>query len=305
MCRPILRPTTKPSTFSVVPQPLLDASPLNDSKTGAWLVLDLSNDGTFALPSPLQAGLYSDLNPRDRWVRQWIDRVAWFFTKRFTLRCSIGAHLALDVEMQLLAPEEVLSRGGVEWKAELVDKEKVVQGGGKGETMTLPNHAVVQSVVPRQTAEIKPKRRDTVVFRHESQQEPAEILASDTINLERDAESAPRFPCPKIYLHLVVREAGVPIPPASELATMHSVSGALFRMAEWVFGSLTSTSAREEARKTAPIHITLERLYIGAVPATALTMTLPMALMLLLGWLGIKPVLNSLLPKVQKAGKDE
>lgn len=278
------------------------------------MVLDLSSGGTFALPTPMQAGLYADLNPRDRFVREWIDRVAWFLSKRFTVRASIGAHLALEVRMELVGPEEVLRLGGVEWKARLVETVRVEEGGGGGGMVhtkagaeeALPNHVVVQSVVPRQTAAVKEEKgQDTVVFKQESKEEPAEILASDTINLERDAESAPKFPCPKVFLHLVVREAGVPIPPRKDLADEESAWAALFRLAEWLFGWLASASGGEQRGGTAPIHITLERLYVGAVPGTALTMALPMAAMLLLGWLGVRPVLDALLPRPEKEGKEE
>ncbi|CBQ70108.1 related to flavin-containing monooxygenase [Sporisorium reilianum SRZ2] len=301
---PALRPTTTPSIFSVVPDPY--TAPLNDTKKGAWLVLDLSNGGSFTLPAPRQAKLYAELNPRDRWIRQQIDSVAWFFTKRFTLRSSIAAHLALDVQMQLMGPEEVLQRGGVEWKAELVETQHVVEGKkGMQTTAGLPNHVVVSSVVPRETGAPAKRKDDTVVFKQSESSEPVEILASDTISVNPDdAESAPHFPCPKVFLHLVVHETGVPIPPAADLSLSESAFAPLFRLAEAVFGRLASVDV-ERVDRSAPIHLTLERLYVGGVPATALSMALPMVAMLLLGWFGVRPLLDGLLPTAGKGGKDE
>lgn len=310
----MLRPTTSPSIFSVVPDALYDsANQLNDSKTGAWLVLDLSDGGLFTLPVPRQASLYSELNPRDRWVRHRIDSLAWFLTKRFTIRASVSAHLALDVRMQLLGPEEVLQRGGVEWKAELVETKQIVDERNTASmTQTrasLPNHVVVSSVVPRETgAPSNPgKTEDTVVFSQpQDSVEPAEILASDTINVNPDAGSAPHFPCPKLFLHLVVEETGVPIPPATDLSQSSSAFAPWFQLAETVFGLLASVDeGYERDVATAPIHLTLERLYVGGVPATALSMALPMLVMLLLGWFGVRPLLDDLLPTQGKGGKDE
>lgn len=310
---PVLSPTTSPSIFSAVPDPLsdfLNLDQLNDSKKGAWLVLDLSNGGSFSLPAPRQASLYAELNPRDRWIRQRIDSLAWSFTKRFTVRSSISAHLALDVRMQLLGPEEVLQRGGVEWKAELVETKQVVDEGNSATAtqtkVTLPNHAVVSSVVPRETGSpsSKVKQDGTVVFSQSDSTEPAEILASDTININSDASTAPHFPCPKLYLHLVVQETGIPIPPAVDLLQSTLAFAPMFRFAETVFGRLASGEKEREAR-SAPIHLTLERLYLGGVPATALSMTPPMLVMLMLGWFGVRPVLDGLLPRAGKGGKDE
>lgn len=268
--------------------------------------------------------MYALLNPRDRWIRQTIDSVAWFFTKRFTVRSSISAHFALDVGMELLGPEEVLQRGGVEWKAELADTQLVEneQTNAAMATKTpIPNHAVVSSVVPRQTAQAAAdganaasslKQEDAVVFSQTQDSAlPAEILASDTIKMNKDPASAPHFPCTKLYLHLVAQQVGVPIPPPTDLSVSASKSGPLFQVAEKVFGALTSASPNQSrgklgARESVPIHITLERLYLGGIPATALSMALPMLLMLVVGWLGIRPMLESMLAKREtKHGKQE
>lgn len=267
-------------------------------------MLDLAN-ASFTLPSPRQAALYTDLNPRDRWVRQTIDSVAWYFAKRFTLRASVAAHLALDVDLQVVGPEEVLRLGGVEWRAELVETAQVAQE--MGAKTGVPNHAVVASVVPRETG-LPSKGGERVVFEQPERREvPAEILANDTIRMSDDPADVPRFPCPKLYLHLVVRETGVPIPPA-DVTREVSAFKRLFWLAETVFGSLASeaeTREKAESVRTAPIHLTLERLYLGAVPATALSMALPMAMMLVVGWWGVRPLLDEMLPKMDKAGKDE
>lgn len=303
--RPVLRPSTKPSLFSIHPEPLsFHPANVSDSKRGAWLVLDLANAGTFTLPSPREASIYTDLNPRDRLIRQSVDNLAWSLTKRFTVRTSISAHLAVDVELDVMGPEEVLKAGGVEWKAELVETAPVVEEQ-RGEVRTgVPNHAVISSVVPRETATPGGEESEKVVFKQtDTAALPAEILASETIAMTNDEATAPRFPCSKLYLHLVVREAGVPIPPASGRRS------GLFGLAEWIFAPLGSKEAQGQGqaeKATAPIHITLERLYLGAIPATALTMAGPMVVMLLLGWFGVRPWLESLLPTaLDKGGKAE
>lgn len=223
------------------------------------------------------------------------------------------------MDLELLGPEEVLSRGGVEWKAELVEA-KAVQNEEVGKVVRtqegVPNHAVISSVVPRQTATPSQGREqgvvgDTVVFSQSSSATvPAEILASDTINLNKDPTSAPLFPCPKIYLHVVVRKTGVPIPPpaTSHLSQAEGVRGALFWLAERVFGPLAAAAVEDEEGETgesAPIHITLERLLFGGVPATAVSLALAMVGLLLLGWFGVRPLLDAMLPQTQKLGKED
>ena len=63
MIRPVIRPSTTPSLFTIS----------SNNTTSFWLVLDLSNGGTFTLPKPRHVALYEELNPRDRWVRGKID----------------------------------------------------------------------------------------------------------------------------------------------------------------------------------------------------------------------------------------
>lgn len=312
VCRPIIRPSSKPSIFSIVP---LSSS---HNTTGAWVVLDLSNNSTFTLPSPRSASIYSELNPRDRYIRQTIDSIAWFFSKRFTVRSSIAANLALDVGMEIMDAEEVLRWGGVEWKAELVDSQPLtVRGEGQSRT-GVPNHAVVTSIVPRETA-VKAiglkKEQERVVFNKDENDKPAEILASETIAYNKDETTAPRFPCPKLYLRLSVRESGIPIPCPPSLARMETRAGAVYRVVEWIFGPLATShgETREEegeeeggVRGTAPIHITLERLYFGVIPAVVIGgMGWLLILAVGVGWWGVRPILQAALPKVDKKEKEK
>ncbi|KAJ9476067.1 Flavin-binding monooxygenase-like [Pseudozyma hubeiensis] len=297
---PVLRPSTTPSIFSIVPTSHSDStSPLDDSKTGAWLVLDISNNGTFTLPTPREARLYTDLNPRDRWIRQSINSFAWMVSKRFTVRSSVAANLALEVELEVMGAEEVLGKGGVEWKAELVETE-VVKDDGK-RTMEVPNYGMVSSVVPTETS-CKKRREDRVVFSQSARETPAEVLASDTIDWNKDAEGAVRFPCAKLYLHLVVRSTGVAIPPAKGING--SRWSRLFQLAERVFGGLASGGV--EGEMSVPIHLTLERLYAGGVPATSLGMGWLAAVMILFGWFVLRPALDGMIPQTgfQVHGKD-
>ncbi len=227
------------------------------------------------------------------------------------------------MKLDIVGPEEVLKRGGVEWKAELVEVKEAVQAGYAGGQVntakhtSVPNHAVITSVVPRQTASPSAGKKEggegeTLVFSQTQEAAsslPVEILASDTIKLSNnDEEAAPKFPCPKLFLHLVVRETGVPIPPPSRSA---SASSTLFKVAERIFGPLTNTKEKEggrsaRERETAPIHLTLERLYLGGIPATAFSMVLPMFVMVLVGWFGIRPMLDGLIPRgTSKEGKAE
>lgn len=250
-----------------------------------------------------------------------MDNFAWFLTKRFSVRSSISADRALTVELELMGPEEVLRAGGVEWKAELVETKPInhAHNAAAMANTQLPNHAVISSIVPKQTA--VPRKEgagDTIEFTQASTLTagvPAEILATDTIYLHKDADSAPKFPCPKLYLHLVVREVGVPIPPpklSQEISK--STLASFFRLAEMVFGSLSQGERKEELESegeggglqgSAPIHITLERLYFGGLPETALGMGGLMVIMLGLGWLVVRPWLEGALPKAGKLGKDE
>lgn len=211
--------------------------------------------------------------------------------------------------MKILGPEEALAVGGVEWKAELVDTAVVEESEGERgrRTREVPNHAVVTSVVPRETA--RAKEAEVVFDKTKDAGLPVEILASDTIEMGNEDEVwVPRFPCPKLYLHLVVRETGVPIPPAKDVGKSESGWMGVFWAAEWVFGSLSRGSEEGKGEKeggTVPIHLTLERLYVGGVPATALSMALPMVVALIVGWIGVRPVLEGLLPKASKFGKEE
>lgn len=315
----MLRPSSSPSIFSIVPQPPLAPGLLGaegvSSQDGYWLTLDLSSGGTFTLPTPRQAAVYGDLNPRDRWVRNTIDAVAWWWTKRFTLCTSVSAHLALDVTLDVVGPEDALQRGGVEWKAELVETKDIAPSAGVGAgPSAIPNHAVISSVVPRQTAapKLDAGKEETIVFAQSKDTAVrGEILASDTIDLEQDAASAPYFPCPRVYLHVVVRQSGVPIPPPTVggLSTA-SKWAPVFRLAERVFGPLAGDNTAKtghEGGGSAPIHITLERLYLGGVPATAVGLVAPMAVMLLVGWWGVRPLLEASLPRAAagKRGKAE
>ncbi|SOV01869.1 related to flavin-containing monooxygenase [Ustilago sp. UG-2017a] len=314
---PVIRPFSTPSIFSISPSPLSASN-----STGAWLTLDLSNNNQFTLPSPRDAALYLDLNPRDRWVRQTIDSVAWFFTKRFAVRSSIAANLALDGELEIMGVEQVLKWGGVEWKAELVDAQPIQSEGSRAERRTMiervPNHAIVTSVVPKQTAapqspeKAKESGGGDIVFKQTRGSElKGEILATETITLNKDESSAPRFPCPKLYLHFKVRESGVSIPPVGGLegVQVQGMWQVFFRFAETVFGGLASGRREKEGEEqvagTAPIHITLERLYLGRVPATALGAGWLLAVAAVIGWLGIRPLLEASLPKLSKGEKDE
>ncbi|PWZ03501.1 hypothetical protein BCV70DRAFT_18478 [Testicularia cyperi] len=296
---PILRPKSTPSTFSIAPT--VHAN-LSDSEAGAWLVLDLSDNGKFNIPSPLDASLYMDLNPRDRWIRQTLDRVAWTFTKRFTVRSSIAANLAVEVHLELLDPEEVLKRGGVEWEAELVDTSRIaLPSVGMPVTSSIPNHAVISSAVPRETG--TPARKssiqvggsdDTVVFkRPQTSTLPSAILASDTINLSD--VSPPRFPCDRIYLHLIPVSTGVSIPYASQhhKETKSDVWFWLNRLAERIYSDLVNEASKASS-KTLPIHLTLEPLVLGVLPHTAVTMTSTLLVMVAFAYLGLRGHVNKL-----------
>lgn len=222
--------------------------------------------------------------------------------------------------MEIMGPEEVLRKGGVEWKAELVETKRVEDEAKRvGQVKTeeeVPNHAVITSVVPKETgvpkASVSNSRQDTVIFSQSVDAAPpaAEILASDTINMNidnADPSNIPHFPCPRVFLHLMVKETGVPIPPAGDLSSTKWPR--FFSVAENVFGPLSAvqaTSAEEaDDPDSAPIHLTLERLYLGGVPTTATSMVLPMLVMLFVSWWGVRPLLEGALPQAATHGKDE
>lgn len=218
--------------------------------------------------------------------------------------------------------EQVLKWGGVEWKAELVDAQPIQSEGSRAERRTMiervPNHAIVTSVVPKQTAapqspeKAKESGGGDIVFKQTRGSElKGEILATETITLNKDESSAPWFPCPKLYLHFKVRESGVSIPPVGGLegVQVQGMWQVFFRFAETVFGGLASGRREKEGEEqvagTAPIHITLERLYLGRVPATALGAGWLLVVAAVIGWLGIRPLLEASLPKLSKGEKDE
>lgn len=290
VCRPVLRLGSTPSTYTVQ---AIEGASLAGTEDGAWLVLDLSNGGSFTLPSPIDAAMYRDLVPRDRWIRQTLDKLAWFLTKRFSLRLSIAANHGVEVLLAVHAPEEVLQSGGVEWKAELVETAKLASPPRPAATATaaVPNHAIVSSVVPKQTA--GRKKPSTVVFSQpEASASAPTILASDTISM--DDNDPPMYPCTKLYLHLVAVRTGVSIPSPAVSNTDSQPAKLLRQLAETVYGSLWDANPRLQDR-TYPVHLTLERLYFGAVPRTALTLLPALILMLATGWFLIRPRMLSLL----------
>lgn len=246
--------------------------------------------------------MYRDLVPRDRWIRQTIDKIAWFFTKRFSLRLSIAANHGMEVLLALHGPEEAVQSGGIEWKAELVDTASVAPPRPAATaTAAVPNHAIVSSVVPKETG--ARKEASTVAFSQpEVSASPSSILASDTISM--DDQDPPMFPCTKIYLHLVPVSTGVPIPPPAIDSTRSGSGKILTQIAERLYGPLWSASPRQQDR-TYPVHLTLEPLYFGAVPRTALTLLPALTLMLAVGWFVLRPHMLALLSPHDKAHKSE
>ncbi|SPO48109.1 related to flavin-containing monooxygenase [Moesziomyces antarcticus] len=264
---PVLHARAQPSLFG------LDLGTLGTaSSAGAWVVLDLSSGGQFTLPAPREARLYAELGPRGRYVRETIDSVAWWFTRRFTVRAVVAAHLAVDLELHVMGPEEALQLGGVEWKAELV------------ETAPVPTDGVTQQAKANAGKE-EEGEGERVTFKDVHTQVAGEILAADTIAMTHDAP--PMFPCTKLFVHIVPHPAGVAMPPSRDY------NSTLLRVAEAVFGGLQSTSNGVD---TAPIHLTFERLYLGFIPATALQLFLPLLIMLPLGRFLLIPTLHTLLP---------
>ena len=65
-----------------------------------------------------------------------------------------------------------------------------------------------------------------------------------------------------------------------------------------------------EGEMSVPIHLTLERLYVGGVPATALGMGWLAAVMVFIGWFALRPALDAMIPQAGsqmhgKGGKDQ
>lgn len=90
-----------------------------------------------------------------------------------------------------------------------------------------------------------------------------------------DGEQAEVWPCPRLYVHIAATETGIAIPARRESPDPNSTWAwsLLMNLAEAYMGGLTvSPDQGSSAPSPIPVHLVLERVYVGVVPHASLAL---------------------------------